>query len=110
MSATATLSTVADRVAAGAAWLDDHQPGWVDRIDAAQLDLEDCKECVLGQLFGDFAVAVRHQFGNDDEMVSRLGFEIPVSVMGRGDVSGRYAELTETWRELIAAERAGGEA
>jgi hypothetical protein len=43
-------ATMTERVAAGAAWLDEHHPGWVDRIDLNVLDLESPCFCVLGQL------------------------------------------------------------
>lgn len=37
-------------VAAGAEWLDEHEPGWEGRIDLAKLDLSDSCRCVLGQV------------------------------------------------------------
>lgn len=48
------MSTVTERVAAGAAFLDEHDPEWwradVDRaIDLDRLDLGDAGLCVLGQ-------------------------------------------------------------
>jgi len=48
------MSTIAERVAAGAAFLDEHDPGWwrpdVERaIDLDELDLSRTDECVLGQ-------------------------------------------------------------
>jgi hypothetical protein len=48
------MSTIAERVAAGAAFLDEHDPDWwradVERaIDLDSLDLYDMASCVLGQ-------------------------------------------------------------
>ena len=48
--------TYAERVARGAALLDDRRPGWwrEDRhrsIDLDELDIDDCTACVLGQLY-----------------------------------------------------------
>lgn len=37
-------------VARGAAWLDEHRPGWYLEIDVANLDLQNCNHCVLGQV------------------------------------------------------------
>lgn len=45
------MDTVADRVARGAAWLDENYPNWVDSIDLAVLDLADCYLCMMGQVY-----------------------------------------------------------
>jgi hypothetical protein len=49
------MTTIDDRVSAGAKWLDSNRPGWWQRIDLETLDLGDSCRCVLGQLYGDFA-------------------------------------------------------
>jgi len=46
--------TLAERVAAGAEWLDANYPGWVDHVDLVLLDIRDCEDCVLGQLAGNY--------------------------------------------------------
>lgn len=43
--------TVPERVAWGAAWLDDHYPGWHAKIDLSILDISNCTRCVLGQVY-----------------------------------------------------------
>lgn len=44
------MSTVAQRrVAAGAAWLDEVDPGWWELVELDRLDLASCDDCVLGQ-------------------------------------------------------------
>jgi len=48
--------TVEARVARGAEWLDEQEPGWERRIDLAALDLEDGCRCVLGHVFNDAAI------------------------------------------------------
>lgn len=45
------MSDVAERVARGAAWLDEKYPQWFDKIDLSTLDLSRCTECVLGQVY-----------------------------------------------------------
>jgi hypothetical protein len=45
------MKTISERVAWGAAWLDDKYPGWVDRIDLAALEMSDCNACILGQVY-----------------------------------------------------------
>jgi hypothetical protein len=49
-----TTMSMQERVAAGAARLDDRMPGWASRIDVANLRMAICAQCILGQLFGDF--------------------------------------------------------
>lgn len=39
-------------VARGAALLDQHRPGWFQRIDPDALKMSDCTACVVGQLSG----------------------------------------------------------
>lgn len=103
------MSTVAERVAAGAAYLDEHEPGWVDRIDLEQLSLSSCWHCVLGQLHGSFLSApiIRAMEGckhgsqewNERQAVVRsLGF----ATKNHRD----YPALTVEWRRLIDARRA----
>jgi hypothetical protein len=43
------LSTIAERVALGAAFLDEHDPPWWREIDLETLDLGSGDRCVLGQ-------------------------------------------------------------
>lgn len=43
--------TVEARVARGAAWLDEKYPGWYSKIDLSVLDISDCYQCVLGQVY-----------------------------------------------------------
>lgn len=43
----------ADHVNRGAALLDEHVPGWYDKIDIEQLEMSECANCVLGQVFAD---------------------------------------------------------
>lgn len=45
------MNDVAERVARGAEWLDRKYPGWVDAIDVSILDVSDCHQCVLGQVY-----------------------------------------------------------
>lgn len=40
-------------VRAGAIWLDERFPEWLDVVDITKLDLRDCRNCVLGQVYPD---------------------------------------------------------
>jgi hypothetical protein len=104
---TTTVSTVADRVAAGAAWLDEHEPGWAERI-VDRLDVNDNCRCVLGQLHGAYedAPLFADIAGKWGEILARaipLGFGLDWA-----DCRTNGRELTQAWRELVAARRAGG--
>src|SRR3954469_19777861 len=46
--------TYEQRVERGAARLDNHKPGWRDRIDVDQLEVNDPYKCPVGQAYGDF--------------------------------------------------------
>ena len=90
-----------ERVAAGAAWLDEHRPGWVDRVDPVTLDLGDECHCVLGQEYGNAFRApgeavygpVSPAFFADDEL-EMVSDEV------------QFEALTEEWRRLILERRA----
>src|SRR5690349_3384032 len=49
-----TALPLADRVAAGAAFLDEVKPGWHKEIDVERLNLESSCRCVMGQLYGSY--------------------------------------------------------
>jgi hypothetical protein len=92
-----TTSTIAERVAAGAAWLDANRPGWVERIDLETLDLGDPCRCIVGQLnvqWGGLKIA-------DDPRwhAASLGFD---TWLAEGY---EYSALTAAWRQLIIARR-----
>jgi hypothetical protein len=92
------MSTVAERVNAGIAWLDEHEPGWRQRVDRDRLDQEDCTRCVGGQLAGWYHYFLQRH-GLSDYAAIRLGFDL---VYPHGD----FDQLTAAWRELIDTRRA----
>lgn len=53
-----TEEKVRKRVRRGAEYLDRVDPGWAGRIDAETLELEDGRQCVLGQLHGEFQLGL----------------------------------------------------
>jgi hypothetical protein len=122
----ADLKTIAEQVAAGAAFLDEHDPGWwragVERaIDLETLDLAGDGKCVLGQrcplemLAGSehdsgylaFAGALSGIHGESpaaadavNDWAAALGFQWD------GSPDSAYAALTAEWKRVIAARRA----
>lgn len=49
----------ATAIACGMAWLDEHHPGWEEKIDLETLNLGGLCDCVLGQLEKGYATAMR---------------------------------------------------
>ncbi len=110
------MTTTAERVARGAAFLDEKMPGWDQRIDLDKLDLAAPCRCVLGQLATDL------DEGHDDvwlAIVSHFGLSLHSPYRkadGTTDAAlgfntddlqwpPDYSDLTAEWRRLIEARR-----
>jgi len=105
----------AERVARGAAWLDEHRPGWVDRIDLSTLSMGDRCHCVLGQLDGNYFDAVHALYPDENQLFDLSGemFAFSHGFLGdrldRGEEDYRvdpFPGLADAWRDLILARRA----
>lgn len=102
------MSTIAERVAAGVAWLDWKLPDWWrdTRIDLSAFDMsEDCR-CVVGQLSpqGHYGNAVAtHWLDLDEEMATELGFWAGVALFP--DNRTDYRALENEWRRVIEQRR-----
>lgn len=100
------MTTIDERVAAGAAWLDEHRPGWWQRINLDTLDLGDPCKCVLGQEYGQFGNAPDEMWDHGSNAHRRdraMGFNAEAVDFGRGD--DEFDALTAAWRTLITARR-----
>ena len=104
-------ATIAERVDAGAAFLDEHDPGWwrQPRIDLDRLDLGQPCGCVLGQLYvHDCPEPPLHYMHAMDafdlppigDADADLGFDSSL------EIEGEYALLTAEWKRVIEARRA----
>lgn len=92
--------TIAERVAAGAALLDQKRPDWHRQINSEFLDLRSCFECVLGQLFGGFgagAAILRIEPDFTLQLEARYGFDIT-----RHECDEVYDELHAEWLRVIS--------
>lgn len=87
--------TAAERVARGAALLDEQRPGWAAEIDLTVLDLSHACRCILGQLYAP-AFATWRGYGlglgameikTQDQAIA-LGFDTE---------DEEHAELDELW-------------
>ncbi len=95
------MSTIEERVARGAAWLDARKAGWLDRIDLAELEMASGKWCIAGQLWGLFpnrpkALAAGWDFGLDVASYDR----------SQGAIRDEFRALTAEWRRVITERRA----
>ena len=107
-----TREELDQRVAAGAAFLDDHVPNWHNRVDTDTLAVSQTARCVLGQVWpsGYFGFVRRHSPGSQFDIrhgseVERLGFGIADDDLFTVEGAGIYTELTEAWRRYIVARR-----
>lgn len=109
------MATITERVARGAALLDEKLPGWVERIDLDKLNLFDDERCVIGQLFTydptseseAFEVGAFDLFGLDYSFNANAPALIEHGFSDRSDVElAIFAELTAEWKRVILARRA----
>ena len=105
------MSTIEERVAKGAALMDEKVPGWERKIDTASLDMGQCPRCVIGQVLGinetlpylyqmsEFAEKCQSlglEFGGyDDNGIEDHGFDV-------SDDDDEYAVLGTAWLAEIA--------
>lgn len=102
-------STAAERVAKGAAFLDERQPGWRDHIEIMRLDMRSGCDCVLGQLDDRKTEAgwglTLDRFDLTRATSAALGFDLPEWRMQSTDE--RAAEWDELEREWLREIQAG---
>lgn len=96
--------SIEERVARGAAWLDETLPGWERRIDLAQLNLANACRCVLGQISGDYWSAPWPRTEMDNR---HYGFVCGAPPEDQ-TISEAYSELDEAWISLIKERFASG--
>lgn len=99
-----SLPTIAERVAAGAQWLNDNVPDWWQRIDLDRLDVRSECRCVLGQIYGHYSVAPKTAWWSDPDhgygkwLADWRGFDTATD--------DEVEALTAEWRRVIEAHRA----
>lgn len=115
------MSEITERVASGAAWLDEQRPDWWHAVNLGRLDMTSECLCVLGQVFAQVALvsedADGFEFDNGYDYADRElgapmiegGFYIRVDWNlpdAANETNLRYAELDAEWKRLIAERRA----
>ena len=79
------------KIEKGIKFLDQNYPDWLDKIDVSELNLNDCHQCVMGQLLGNYIFA-RKKHGINT--LHKLGFNIT-------DRYPNHLQLTKEWKETI---------
>ncbi len=97
------MSTIRERVEAGAKLLDEKVPGWREKIDLDSLDVGNHSSCILGQLYGEYSAGMRLLLGRPSkswECSAALGFIHETSA--REEVKNEIACLTDGWRAFLS--------
>lgn len=108
-------TTTQARVAAGAQYLDQTQPGWEHKIDLAALDMESGCSCIIGQTMQDLAREAGaftsggpidaydwwiRTCGGDNEVA--LGLNLDYDTFANPDEQdASWADLEHEWTALI---------
>lgn len=100
-------TTIAERVAKGAALLDVKTPGWWRRIDLSRLDMNCAERCVSGQSLGDYHESATEMFGDDWDAPAAHGFNAAGGERNWVEWESEMAGLDAEWRRVIGARRAG---
>tara|TARA_R110000751_G_scaffold30178_2_gene77382 strand:+ start:1592 stop:1936 length:345 start_codon:yes stop_codon:yes gene_type:complete len=95
-------------VTAGMGWLDRVMPGWETKVDLDTLNIDSCKDCVLGQLLGNY-------FGSSDlheeahSYDQEFGFcTYSEEYLAKNDIfdtDSIMEQLTLTWKRMIEERR-----
>lgn len=107
----AKTDAIEARVARGAAWLDENEPGWERRIDLAKLNLGDGCRCVIGQVMqeGDYAATMRRlRRGDPHSCVWPVAHGFNVDLEDDGFRYALYRALDEAWTALLKERFASG--
>ena len=79
----------------GAKYLDKVKPGWHKKINR-HVFMEDCNECIMGQLYGSFAHGI-HLFDNDPKKSIKFGFTLGLNKDMLKNRLKKWNALTEAW-------------
>jgi hypothetical protein len=92
------MKSTFERVPLGAGWLDANFPGWAQRVQMRRLFAGCCRHCILGQLWGEYHLALL-ALGQSDRWAVDMGFNGPTS---------ETVLLTYNWRLEVGRRQEGG--
>ena len=87
----------------GAAWLDEHEPGWTHYINIGTLDLGHCDQCILGQLQRRKYRHINGYFGflRDRQLTDHWsalhGFQLPPLLAFWRSTDSELSALRDAW-------------
>lgn len=86
----------------GVELLDNKFPEWKELVDLDKLDIENCDNCILGQLFGDYIAGLDTlRIGQHKAYI--FGFNVDTSFDVVPDPNlGDYLNLKNHWQKTIA--------
>lgn len=99
--------TVAERVSAGIALLDEKKPGWASLVDLESLDMASTSWCILGQVFDGYTIAcdflgISHtKIPGYRDMQARCGFDASAEAYGNACETTDFLNLQEEWAQRI---------
>ncbi len=91
------METIEERVAKGAALLDEKRPGWAARINRDTLRISSRCGCILGQEFGSYDAGEMGLFAGTFESSAEHGFVAWAEDEADGDLDGEYGDLERAW-------------
>lgn len=97
---------IAKEIAKGMALLDQKGPeDWRGKIECDTLDMQSCFDCILGQLYGEYADGLQHLTRTGETTFARRhGFEVTMNEDEEDGVTSLYAQLDEAWRQALGCE------
>ncbi len=100
------IEVLRERVERGAAFLDEHEPMWWKRVDEKRLRLEECEDCVLGQIYGDYVDGLLElsQRSWRCDWAEVHGFDL-----GPANPTSGWRDLDALWLEVIAQRKNQGD-
>jgi hypothetical protein len=87
-------------VKAGAALLDERQPGWYLEIDLPTLRVASCDTCILGQVFGSYLKGT-NILGLTDSGPSEHGFDQAIEVGVSMNPAEQFEILDKLWKQEV---------
>lgn len=100
-----TVEEFIPRAEKGAEWLDKVVPGWFNRINVQQLDMNSCTSCVLGQACGYYwnvinVIDPKHGLTGPEKSVSPWSIEHGFAIGDHRPLK-EYKVLREAWVTVI---------
>lgn len=88
--------SIQERVQAGAAWLDENEPGWEEKVDLDSFDMANYNKHILVQLYGSLSASPFYAGYSQLNHGIQSGFEAPANT------HEAWQPLTTAWKELIS--------